>query len=119
RARQEIGFCIQAASIYGLAHFPDKALALLNRAEEIAHRSNDKERRISIDYVRGTVYDSYDDEKATYYYKLAWDGINQTEDHPQRGFYLYILVDYFSRSGNAIELSKFAEEFAKYKHRAA
>ena len=110
-----IHFSINISSIYLFDNLPDKALFYLNEAQVLAENRNIEKSLAGIFYLKAMVYESVEDiEQATLFYKKAWSIIDKDPNHKERGFYLYILVDYFSRIGNSIEFSKFTEKLALY-----
>lgn len=114
-ATDETWFHINLANAYIFQNRADEALSHLNTAEPLARELGLTDAITSISYSKGMVYESLEDfEEATRRYLSAWDGLNTVPDHPERGFYLYVLVDYFKRIGNISEQTKFTELLAEY-----
>jgi len=111
----KIHFCVNLASLYLFNNLLDKAMLYLNEAHILAENNKNEEGLLSVLYIKAMVFETNKDfNQATFIYKKAWTIIDKDPKHKERGFYLYILVDYFSRIGNAVEFAKFTEILAQY-----
>jgi two-component sensor histidine kinase len=108
-------FHVSLANAYIFQNRAEEALFHLNIAESMAAELNRTDAIASVNYSKGMMYESIEDfEQATTYYLKAWDTLNLVEDHPERGFYLFVLVDYFKRLGNIKEQTRFTELLTNY-----
>ncbi len=114
-SNDELWFHVSLANAYIFQNRADEALEHLNTAEAMSEQLDQSDAIISINYSKGMVYESIEDfEQATVRYLKAWDELNSVEDHRERGFYLFVLVDYFKRIGDISEQTKFTELLAEY-----
>ena len=108
-------FHVSLANAFIFQNRAEEALSHLNIAESMAVELKQTDAIASVNYSKGMMYESIEDFKqATTYYLKAWDALNLVEDHPERGFYLFVLVDYFKRLGNIKEQTRFTELLANY-----
>ncbi|MBT8262164.1 MAG: sensor histidine kinase [Bacteroidia bacterium] len=108
-------FHVNLANTYIFQNRPDEAMDHLNSAEPLAVDLELVDAITSINYSKGMVYESIEDyNSATERYLKAWDNLNTVDDHPEKGFYLYVLVDYFKRIGEITQQAKFTEILAAY-----
>ncbi|MCW5518915.1 hypothetical protein J1N09_03635 [Aureitalea sp. L0-47] len=110
-----IWFHVSLANAYIFQNRPEEALEYLNIAESMAEDLDLVTAEASINYSKGMVYESIEDfEQATQRYLAAWNRLNTEEDHPERGFYMFVLVDYFKRIGDIPRQTQFTEILTQY-----
>lgn len=111
----EMWFHISLANNYIFRNNPDEALYHLNMAEALSQQLNNPDANISINYSKGMVYESIENHsEATNRYLKAWDYINSVPNHKEKGFFLFVLVDYFKRIQDIPKQTKYTELLAEY-----
>ena len=111
-AKISFGVKLSYATLYN--NQPDVALININKVELLIDDET-KDKLSSIYYNKGSIYDELRDiDNATKYFLKAWDEINAVEDHPEKGFFLYVLIEYFSRNKLAFEQALFTEKLINY-----
>lgn len=117
-AEDQIWFRIKLANSLIFQNKPDEALHHLNIAEPLAEKLDVQDAIISISYSKAIFYESIEKiDEASRWYLIAWGGIDAVSDHPERGFYLYVLVDFFERTGNLSEQIKFKQLLDQHYHK--
>ena len=110
-----VWFNVSLANAYIFQNRADEALGHLNIAETMVEGLDLITAEASLNYSKGMVYESIEDfEQATERYLKAWNKLNTVENHPERGFYMFVLVDYFKRIGDIPRQTQFTEILAQY-----
>ncbi len=113
--KREINFRIKLCYLNLFSNKPDIALEHINRAEVLALNHLKESEFKSIHYNKALVFDQLNDFKnATNYYLKAWQAIDSSQNKKERGFFLYVLVDYFKRAQLPKEHAEFMEELASH-----
>jgi len=112
--RGQISFGVKLSYSTLFNNQPDIALVNINKVELLID-DNTKDKLSSIYYIKGLIYDELRDiDNATTYFLKAWDEISAVENHPEKGFILFVLIEYFSRNKLALEQAVFTEKLVSY-----
>ena len=113
--KNEVNLRIQLCYLNLFSNKPDVALEHINRAEALALEVTDDVKFKSIHYNKAMVYDQLNDfDKATEYYLKAWEAIDKDPNDKERGFFLYVLTDYFKRANLVKEHTVFIDQLVKH-----
>jgi len=112
----QIIFNTRLGSIYHQATRYRDAMQFLNKAQLLIEEGEDLRYLLNVYTLKGNVFESIENQsEAEAYYLKAWKLIDSQDNHPDRGFYLFFLADYFSRMGKAVEMAQFTEAYSSYK----
>ncbi len=113
--QREVNFRVKLCYLNLFSNNPDIALEHINKAEKLALKITSNADFKAIHYNKALVFDQLNDfENATKYYLKAWRAIDTRNNKKERGFFLYVLVDYFKRANLPSEHAKFLEELASH-----
>lgn len=109
----QVNFAVKIATSYIFKSMPDKAFPILNEAETLALKNEDQSLLGSIYYSKAMAYESIENfDEATKNYLKAWDYYKENDE--EKGFFLYVMVDYFTKKKLPVEQAKFTEELIAY-----
>ena len=105
------------ASFYVNTSVADSATFYVNEAEKVIQKHPNKlgglqwqiyHRKGDIQVLLG------DTEKQAYWYEKAWDELSKYPKHPSRGFFLYLITDFYHDQKNHVKQAAYAELLIAY-----